>query len=469
MKKILFLIAILSIPSSLVTAKTVNIEYILDASGSMLETIHDLRKIDIAKDTLSGLVEQLPAGSSEIELNVGLRVYGHSTVAGESPEQRCRDSALEMPLNGVDSIGIKKKIAGIQARGWTPIAYSLEQSADDFPVGDDNDNIIILISDGKETCGGDPCAVAEKLHQAGIKVKINVVGFDIKPEERVQLECIAKVAGGKYYSADSAGELNQALTMVQEQALKKESKSVRIKVGGVGTLHFESAGWSPGGPYRYRLESIADGKVIARGGRDLQDLRIPPGNYRLVWDQTEHGHGETILSDKIVIKPGEATTFKLNTGINLVPAPWIKRPPRHWYLKDPGTDETILMVWGNWDPALAPPGLYELWYRQTEHGNNDVRLAKKIEIKEGEVTEFDVNTGISLVSSDPDARPPYNWILKPKDSGGDEVGVRGQWGPAPCPPGRYSFSIRQTEHGHSLIELIPEFTIEEGQLVELEL
>jgi Ca-activated chloride channel homolog len=469
MRKIIFLLAIITLTASSVNAKTVNIEYILDASGSMLETIQDVRKIDIAKETLSGLVDQLPTGSSEIELNVGLRVYGHSTVAGESPEQRCRDTILEISINGVDSEAIKKKITGIQARGWTPIAYSLEQSAKDFPVGSDNDNIIILISDGKETCGGDPCAVAEKLHQAGIKVKINVVGFDIKPEEREQLECIAKVAGGKYFSADSAKELNQALTTVQKQVLKKESKSLRIKVGGVGTLHFESGDWIPGGPYRYRLEAKADGKVVAQGGSDLQDLRIPPGEYILIWDQTEHGHGDTVLSDTITIKPGEITTFKLNTGINLVPAPWIKRPPRHWYLKDPATGDTVLMAWGNWDPALAPPGIFELWYRQTEHYNNDVRLAKKIEIKEGKVTEFEVNTGILLVPSDSAARPPYNWILKPKDSSGAEVVVKEQWGPAPCPPGKYSFSIRQTQHGHSLMELIPEFSIEEGQLVELEL
>jgi len=469
MKKIIFFIALLSISAGSVSAKTVNIEYILDASGSMLETIQDVRKIDIARDTLSGLVDQLPTGSSEIDLNVGLRVYGHSTVAGDSPEQRCRDTVMEIPINGVASEAIKQKIAGIHARGWTPIAYSLEEAGNDFPVGDDNDNIIILISDGKETCGGDPCTVAEKLHQAGIKVKINVVGFDIKPEEKDQLECIAKVAGGKYFSADSANELNQALTTVQEQALKTESKSVRIKVGGFGKLHFEPAEWVPGEPNHYRLESMADGKVVAQGRRNLEDIRLPAGKYRLVWDQTEHRHTDATLSETVVIKPGETTTFKLNTGINLVPATWIKKPPRHWYLKDPATGETVLWVRDNLDPTLAPPGIFELWYRQTEHDNNDTCLAKKIEIKEGEVTEFDVNTGVVMIPTDSSARPPYNWILKPKDSSGTDVWVKEQWGPAPCAPGKYSFSLRQTQHGHTLMELIPEFMIEKGQLVELEI
>jgi len=468
MKKTLFLLAILALPSSLVTAKTVNIEYILDASGSMLETIQDVRKIDIAKETLSGLIDQLPAGASEVDLNVGLRVYGHSTVAGESPEQRCRDTALEIPINGVKTAAIKQKIAGIQARGWTPIAYSLEQSAEDFPKGQDSDNIIILISDGKETCGGDPCAVAKKLHQAGIKVNINVVGFDINPAEKTQLECIAKAAGGKYYSADSAGELNRVLTEVQDQVIKKKSTSTRIKIGGFGNIHFEPADWVSGAPYRYQLEAISDGKVAASGIRNMDDARIRGGKYRLVWRQTEHEVGAVVLSNEIEIKPGETTDFKLNTGIHLAPAEWLKQPPYYWYLQD-SDGKKIIQVGHTWDPVLVPAGVYELWYRQTEHHTNEVRLAENLEVKEGGVTEFDVNTGISLIPSNPKERAPYNWVLKPTDGKNSIVGVREAWGPVPAAPGKYSFSIRITEHGHSLTELVPEFTIKEGQLVELEL
>ncbi|MDP8235381.1 MAG: hypothetical protein P9M08_03280 [Candidatus Erginobacter occultus] len=262
-------------------------------------------------------------------------------------------------------------------------------------------------------------------------------------------------------------ELNRALTEVQEQALKKESSSVRIKLGGVGKLSFQPENWLAGPPYRFRLESAADGKTVAAGGGNLDELTLPPGTYRLVWDQTEHGHGDTILSENIVIKPGETTVFKLDTGINLVPAAWIKKAPRHWYLKDPA-GETVLTVWGNWDPALSPAGIYELWYRQDEHGTNDVRLAEQLVIEPGKVTEFEVNTGFTLIPS-PGAKAPYAWVLKPKDPGRGEIATRYFYGPVPCPPGNYSFSLRQTEHGHSLTELIPEFTIDPGQLVELEL
>ncbi len=467
MRLITAALAVLLFLAPSLEAKTVNIEYILDASGSMLEEISGEMKIEIARQTLRDLVDRLPADGGEVELNVGLRVYGHRTIAGASKQDRCRDTALEIPVKGVDKEKIKNRVAGINARGWTPIAYSLQQAEADFPSGPENDNVIILISDGKETCGGDPCAVARQLNQAGIAVKIHVVGFDIKPEERAELECIARAAGGKYFDAGSADELSRVLGEVQEQVLQKEASSVRIKIGGLGKLRFDAPGWLPSDPYRYRLESAADGKVVASGGGNLDELTLPPGTYRLVWDQTEHGHEDVILAEDIVINPGATTEFPLNTGIKLVPAAWLKSLPRYWYLKDP-SGKAILTVRGNWDPALAPAGTYELWYRQDEHGTNEVRLAERVVIEEGKVTEFEVNTGFTLVPA-ARAQTPYEWVLKPKDSDQGEIRTRYYWGPVPCPPGAYSFSLRQTEHGHSLTELIPEFTIEPGQLAELEL
>jgi len=468
MKKILFLIAILSIPSSFVTAKTVNIEYILDASGSMLETIQDVRKIDIAKETLSGLVEQLPAGSSEIDLNVGLRVYGHSTVTGESPEERCRDTELEMPISGVDSAGIKKKIAEIQARGWTPIAYSLEQAAGDFLVGGDNDNIIILISDGKETCGGDPCAVAEKIHQAGIKVKINVVGFDIKPEEKAQLECIANVAGGKYYSADSAGELNQVLTEVQNNVIKKETTSVRIKIGGPGTLKFEVADWVPGAPYLVQIMSGDNKKEIARAENNLDPLMIPAGTYRLFWHQWRFD-SLPIDMGEFTVASRETVTFPVNSGINLVPGKWLKTPPYRWYLKNPGTGEIVMDVNNTLDPVPVMPGVYDLHYQQWRFDSNEALMASGVEIKPGEITEVELNTGVTLIPSSPEMEPPYRWVLTDPETGNEVITVNKSWGPIPVPPGNYGLNFQQTRFKHSPIQLVPSFPVKEGQLVELEL
>jgi hypothetical protein len=67
----------------------------------MKELVGGEVKMDIAKRTLSGLVDRLPSSGTEISVNVGLRVYGHGaagTADPADPTGRCRDTALEVPL-----------------------------------------------------------------------------------------------------------------------------------------------------------------------------------------------------------------------------------------------------------------------------------------------------------------------------------------------------------------------------------
>jgi hypothetical protein len=96
----------------------------------------------------------------------------------------------------------------MQPKGMTPIAYTLEQAVNDF-FGMTGKNIIVLVSDGEETCGGDPLAMADYIVSLGIGLKVYVVGFDVSSKE--QLEEIALRTGGHYYDARNAIELGQAL------------------------------------------------------------------------------------------------------------------------------------------------------------------------------------------------------------------------------------------------------------------
>ena len=80
--------------------------FIFDASKSMLSKWQSGKKIDIAKDLLSNMVDSL----KDIEnLEIGLRVYGHRS---SFPPQDCDDTYLEVNFlkanNAVDMI--KKKL-----------------------------------------------------------------------------------------------------------------------------------------------------------------------------------------------------------------------------------------------------------------------------------------------------------------------------------------------------------------------
>jgi Ca-activated chloride channel family protein len=81
----------------------------------------------------------------------------------------------------------------------------------------EDETTIILVSDGKETCEGDPCALVKELRRSGIRFIMHVIGFDVNDEDRKQIECMAEAGGGTYYSAKNAGEFQMAARQVVEK------------------------------------------------------------------------------------------------------------------------------------------------------------------------------------------------------------------------------------------------------------
>jgi len=192
----------------------VNIELILDASESMTYEIKGEAKIDIAKETLIDFIIQLPD-----EANVGLRVYG------ADPVKACQDTELLVPIQPKDQDLLIRAIQVIEPGAMTPIAFSLEQAEQDFQDLP-GENIVVLLSDGHDTCGGDPVMAAEVLLRAGISV--HVIGFGIAPLQREQLEDIATYGGGKYYGAKDATELAGSFEEIKEKIAveKPERKEI---------------------------------------------------------------------------------------------------------------------------------------------------------------------------------------------------------------------------------------------------
>lgn len=149
------------------SGKTVNLQIIVDSSGSMAApTDTGVIRMDAAKIVLNEVIAQLPVVEN---VNVGLRVYGHrgdNTDAGR-PES-CLSSDLLVPMNGVDPAGLTPQVDALQPVGWTPIGYSLQQAASDFSqlASDDVVNAIVLVTDGLETCDADPVTIAGDLRNS---------------------------------------------------------------------------------------------------------------------------------------------------------------------------------------------------------------------------------------------------------------------------------------------------------------
>ena len=260
----------------------VNVELILDSSGSMAEqTNTGESRIDAAKGVLNEVIDAIPEDRPEI--NVGFRVFGHlgnNTEAGRA--ESCESSDLTVPIAGVDKEALNEQVANYAPVGWTPIGLSLERAGQDFPAAsDDVVNAIILVTDGLETCDRDPCAIATALKESDAAVTAYVVGLGLDQEELRITGCIAENTGGQIVGAQNAQELSAALfTFLQELEV----------VVTTGILEIESIGGL------YPLANVTCGEQSAtdsdpQGGepfeytftQDTNQVEMPAGICIVTW------------------------------------------------------------------------------------------------------------------------------------------------------------------------------------------
>jgi len=186
-----------------------NVELLIDDSGSMAQRLEGKSKIAIAKEVLSGLVQDLPATAQ-----IAVRTYGRQK---SYTARDCADMELMTPFGPNTTSRVLPGVQALRPNGMTPIAASLQEAAKDFAGKEGQNNIIVLLSDGEEDCNGDPCAAAKTVHEAGIRLQVNVIGFHVEPKERTQLKCVADAGGGKYYDAEDAGGLKVAASEVERR------------------------------------------------------------------------------------------------------------------------------------------------------------------------------------------------------------------------------------------------------------
>ncbi|MEZ0372757.1 MAG: VWA domain-containing protein [Candidatus Sericytochromatia bacterium] len=180
-----------------------NVIMVLDASGSMEEEMGGIRKID----TLKARMSQFVRGLSE-QARIGLRVY--STGDGS-----CTDTRLLMPAEQLDRARMIDAINLLEPNGQTPLAYSMQQAMFDFP-DNGRKNVMVVVTDGLESCDGDPCAVAREAASRGIEIEVISVGLDGGNDSALQ--CIASASDGNFHDADNSEQVHDAFKTVAKEA-----------------------------------------------------------------------------------------------------------------------------------------------------------------------------------------------------------------------------------------------------------
>lgn len=173
--------------------------FILDTSGSM----HG-EKIAMANRVLLQMLKKRPRNTE-----VALRIFNQHA---NTLEESCKGSETILDFNDYDVQVFKETLNNIQVNGQTPLAYTLDEAWYDFPEKDKKREIV-MITDGQDTCDGDPCERAWYISKY-YGVTVNVIAIDVDKPDLKNLMCIPKRAGGRFYDIKDQSGLMQSASEI---------------------------------------------------------------------------------------------------------------------------------------------------------------------------------------------------------------------------------------------------------------
>lgn len=257
--------------------------FVLDVSGSMARATPGASGtlLDGAKAALTRVSRSLPA-----EVALGLRVYG-ARYAGDDRTRSCRDTELVVPPEPASTDRLAEATRDLEPTGDTPIGRSLLAAADDFGGDADRRRIVVLISDGEDTChppAPTPCKAARTLSTEHPRLRVETVGLALRGQRGAvdELRCVARVTDGRYYGADNARALSSALARIAESTIQRLGDGRRVTGGQRpdGAAGIEPGGHRdtlrPGGTkwYRFRVRT-GDRPVVQATIKGVPGLWVP--------------------------------------------------------------------------------------------------------------------------------------------------------------------------------------------------
>jgi len=293
-----------------------NLLIIVDSSRSMLQLTRDGKeKLGSAKTAINKLIDKIPN-----DTNVGLMVFGHRG------KNKCDDIEMVLPIVPLtEPIIIKESLNILKPTGVTPLTASLDQAAEHLQKFKGK-STILLLTDGKETCGGNPVELVSTISaKYGIIVIVDVVGLNVSAMERKQLEAIAKAGGGRYYSADTFYELSAAMSDIADERLMQieininananspekieQEKTLSVKNLGILLINYSRI-LNSIYIYDKNTNQRADGKAMWIHLEDQYSTYLEPGLYMIELHNVSGN--EIIKIDNIRINPNKKTTINVD-------------------------------------------------------------------------------------------------------------------------------------------------------------
>lgn len=188
----------------------------IDSSGSMAARLGGQTKMEIAKAAVEAFVQGMPA-----QARIGLVVFGHAganTAAAKATS--CGAGAQVLTAPTTDRAQMSAALASVRPVGWTPLAAAIQSASQNLSGLGARPRVLYIVSDGLETCGGDPVAQASAANQAAQKVIVNVIAFGAPTAEQATLQAVAAAGGGSFVVAEDAATLRDALRSAAQSSLR---------------------------------------------------------------------------------------------------------------------------------------------------------------------------------------------------------------------------------------------------------
>ena len=432
--------------------RTTRILFLLDASGSMNAPWEGGPRMEVAKRMLAKMADSLDTYPN---LQLALRVYGHQHPAKEN---NCEDSKLEVPFASKNARAIQEKLKQITPQGNTPITYSLQQSAQDFPADLRARNVLILITDGLESCKGDPCATALALQRKRVFLKPFVIGIGAEREFGKQLECL-----GQYYNAADVSTFRTVLNDVVAQTLGKTTVAVNLTdaqgkpvESNVNLTFINNVTGTP----EYNYVHYRD----AQGHPDALDID-PLQSYDLVINTVP-----PVRAENLAIKAGRANvlTYKTPQGTLALRSPQLSPNPygtMRAVVRAQGSEATVVALpFGTTQKLLA--GNYEVELLTLP------RLVRRLTVKQGQETTvtYDAPGTLNVVTDLKGYGSIYQinqddsqtWVYDLTPGGSSKINL-------PMQPGAYRLVFRTATALSSRFTDTRNFTIRSGQTTSVSL
>jgi Mg-chelatase subunit ChlD len=237
-----------------------NLLVLLDNSGSMLRDDGGQARYRIARKALSELVQAADGRN----MAVGLRVFGVSPGACETE--------LLSPLGNPEQVLAALREVRPRNQARTPIADALRAAATDF-AGAEGNNRIVILTDGEETCAGDPAAAIAALVEDGVAVRVDIVGFEINDQKlSATFAQWAERGKGSYVDARGAQALSRALRGTVELRFRAIGADGKIHHGSVNGPALDV----PAGRYAVEIDGRPSGRVDVPSGQAIEYLAPHP-------------------------------------------------------------------------------------------------------------------------------------------------------------------------------------------------